>query len=143
MRKPPKAITVKQPWAWAIVMGYKDVENRTRCTSHRGPLLIHAGKGLDRSGFHTLWELGLHREVPYDLPRGALVGIASVADCIDDAESPWALPGFRHWILRRPEHFRTPIPCRGALGFFIPDVSPHALWQARRYAVGHRRRRVA
>jgi hypothetical protein len=128
--------------AWAIVMGYKDVENRTRHTSHRGPLLIHAGQRLDPLGFQMLWELGLHRKVPYDLPRGALVGLIRVLDCIDNSTSPWAIRGSRHWILREAKHFKTPLPCRGAQGFFFPDVSPHALGQARRYAVAHRPRDV-
>lgn len=40
-----KALTVRQPWAWAIIHGGKDVENRTRHTKHRGQLYIHAGLG--------------------------------------------------------------------------------------------------
>jgi len=42
-----KAILIRQPWAWLIVHGYKDVENRTWSTKYRGPILIHAGKTLD------------------------------------------------------------------------------------------------
>ena len=38
-----KAITIKQPWAWAIIFAGKDIENRTWHTHDRGPLLIHAG----------------------------------------------------------------------------------------------------
>ena len=38
-----KCLTICQPWAWAIVAAGKDVENRTRPTRYRGPLLIHAG----------------------------------------------------------------------------------------------------
>jgi len=38
-----KALTVRQPWAWAIIHGGKDVENRTQAWSYRGPLAIHAG----------------------------------------------------------------------------------------------------
>lgn len=38
-----KALTVQQPWAWAIVHGGKDVENRTTAWKYRGPLAIHAG----------------------------------------------------------------------------------------------------
>lgn len=39
-----KALTVRQPWAWAIIHGGKDVENRSRniVGSYRGPLAIHA-----------------------------------------------------------------------------------------------------
>jgi hypothetical protein len=40
-----RALTVQQPWAWAIVHGGKDVENRTQAWGYRGPLAIHAGSG--------------------------------------------------------------------------------------------------
>ena len=42
-----KALTVRQPWAWATIYGGKDVENRRWRTAYRGPLLIHAGKNAD------------------------------------------------------------------------------------------------
>jgi hypothetical protein len=47
-----RALTVQQPWAWAIVHGGKDVENRTRnlAGSYRGPVAIHAGKQVSRDG---------------------------------------------------------------------------------------------
>ena len=38
-----KVLSIRQPWAWAIVAGFKPVENRTWKTGYRGPLLIHAG----------------------------------------------------------------------------------------------------
>jgi hypothetical protein len=42
-----KALTVRQPWAWATIYAGKDVENRRWRTTYRGPLLIHAGKNAD------------------------------------------------------------------------------------------------
>ena len=52
-----KAITVRQPWAWAILHGGKDVENRTRniAGSYRGPLVIHAGLALDKAAMCAAW----------------------------------------------------------------------------------------
>lgn len=44
-----KALTVQQPWAWAIVHGGKDIENRTQAWSYRGPLAIHAGAPVLRT----------------------------------------------------------------------------------------------
>lgn len=42
-----KALTIRQPWAWAIVHGPKRLENRDwpGC-SYRGPILIHASKNV-------------------------------------------------------------------------------------------------
>lgn len=37
-----KAISIKQPWAYLICAGIKDVENRTWPTKYRGRVYIHA-----------------------------------------------------------------------------------------------------
>ena len=44
-----RILTVRQPWAWAIIHGGKDVENRVRniAGAYRGPVAIHAGLALD------------------------------------------------------------------------------------------------
>jgi hypothetical protein len=47
-----RAITVRQPWAWAIARGKKNIENRSQSTKHRGTLLIHAGQGWSDRGAH-------------------------------------------------------------------------------------------
>lgn len=39
---PAVALSICQPWAWAIARGFKTVENRTWKTAHRGPIAIHA-----------------------------------------------------------------------------------------------------
>ena len=44
-----KALTVRQPWAHAIIHSGKTVENRTRPTKHRGLLAIHAAKTIDKT----------------------------------------------------------------------------------------------
>ena len=46
-----KVLSVRQPWAWLIVAGHKDIENRKWYTNHRGPLLIHASKAMDPEDF--------------------------------------------------------------------------------------------
>lgn len=38
-----KALSVRQPWAWLIVNGYKDIENRDWSTQQRGRIWIHTG----------------------------------------------------------------------------------------------------
>ena len=136
-----RALSVRQPWAWAIIQGYKDVENRTRSTSFRGRLLIHAGLKVDPRGFQFLWEKGLHRRVPDELPRGQLIGTVELLDVLDGYPSDWAVRGHRHLVLRRPNEFLNPIPCKGGLGLFVPDVGARALGQAQRHAIRHRRRR--
>jgi hypothetical protein len=135
-----RAITVRQPWAWAIVMGYKDVENRRNRTERRGPLLVHAGLQMDPRGLQILWELGLHRKLPDELPLEALIGEVRLSDCRYGYKSDWSRSGQWQWIFTSPKEFRNPLSCVGAPGFFTPDVSPAALGQTRRHAISHRQR---
>jgi hypothetical protein len=132
------ALSVRQPWAWTIVNGYKDVENRSWHTLRRGRLLIHAGQQFDQSGFRFLTSLGI--EYPEEVIVGALVGSVELMDCVRDHPSPWARKGAWHWLLKRPVEFRTPICCVGSLGLFSPDVSPQQLSAAARYANRPRRK---
>ncbi|MCU1592441.1 MAG: 8, gp08 [Frankiales bacterium] len=69
-----KALTVRQPWAWAIATGAKTVENRTRGTAYRGPLAIHAGLGWSDRGAHdarVAEALVLHRARDIVVPNRA------------------------------------------------------------------------
>lgn len=42
-----KVLSIRQPWAWLICAGYKDVENRDWRTNYRGRILIHAPKKIE------------------------------------------------------------------------------------------------
>jgi hypothetical protein len=64
-----KAITVRQPWAWAIAAGAKTVENRTRGSAYRGPLAIHAGLGWSYRGADDPRVLDVALSQP-DVPGG-------------------------------------------------------------------------
>ncbi|MFW5789393.1 MAG: hypothetical protein ACOCW3_05580, partial [Spirochaetota bacterium] len=39
----------------------------------------------------------------------AIIGTVELVDVVDDASSPWAQDGYRHWILDNPVLFREPI----------------------------------
>jgi hypothetical protein len=45
-----KALTLTQPWATLVAIGAKKIETRSWSTDYRGPLLIHAAKGLSSVG---------------------------------------------------------------------------------------------
>ena len=80
-----KIITIRQPWAQLIVNGSKNIENRNWATSYRGPVLIHASLNVNRA-------LCLkHRLDPDTLLRGGVVGIAEIADCVNEHSSRWFL----------------------------------------------------
>lgn len=116
------ALSVRQPWAWLIVSGLKDIENRPRRTHHRGPLLIHAGLSLESYTEENIeWlakKYGVH--IPLELDTGGIVGVVDVVDCVETHRSKWFIEGNNGWVLANPRRlaFRG---CRGALGVFRPQ----------------------
>lgn len=56
-----RILTVRQPWAWAIIHGGKTVENRVRNISgdYRGPVLIHAAKVNDTDAWAAMGRTNL------------------------------------------------------------------------------------
>lgn len=55
-----KAITIRQPWASLIALGEKKIETRSWQTKYRGPILIHAGKSVDKKAMiGLLYKLGI------------------------------------------------------------------------------------
>jgi hypothetical protein len=117
------ALSVRQPWAYAILHLGKDVENRPRRTYIRERILIQAGLKIERDKAR---ELGLD---PDDLTTGAIVGSVEIVDCVKNSKSKWAIPGQWHWILEDPLVLAKPIPLKGLLGFI--RVHPKMLKNAR------------
>ena len=116
-----KAISINQPWAWAILHGGKDIENRDWKTSYRGKVLIHAGLKFDASGLEFVEQQCGLLIPPNDRPRGAILGEVEIVDCVTESDSPWFF-GRYGFVLRNPKPM-TPRRCKGALGFFDPDYT--------------------
>ncbi len=123
---PPKALSVRQPWAWAIVAGLKDIENRSRFAVSKGGLdprrvCIHASKGMTRDEYEGAREfmayLGVECPRPDELVRGAIIGAVTVEAVVKESPSPWFIQGQRGLVLSAAEAVE-PIPAAGALGYF-------------------------
>jgi len=71
-----KVITLKQPWATLIAEGYKKYEFRSWKTNYRGEILIHAGKGIDKSSMERFKGLNL------EYPTSKIVAKVNIIDCI-------------------------------------------------------------
>lgn len=121
-----KALTVKQPWAWAIAAGGKDVENRSWATKFRGPVLIHAGKTVDAEalGFPAM-RAALGEGSPalfagFVVGQAIIVGCHHADSCWDDGAhcSPWAMEDAYHWQLDKRELFAEPFAAKGKLGLW-------------------------
>jgi len=105
-----RVLTVRQPHASAIVLGHKDVENRRQACPVRSVIAIHAGK------LPSPIELPMAIELPDELPIGVIIGLVRVVDCLPGTStSPWAIPGYWHWVLRDPRLLPSPIACKGHL----------------------------
>jgi hypothetical protein len=103
-----KALSVRQPWVWAILCAGKPVENRTRdfTGGYRGPVLLHASSGMTRREYdearyfvqsfapeiavrfpyyysHPAWN------APASEQRGGIVGVFNLVDVVKQHPSPW------------------------------------------------------
>lgn len=119
-----KALSIRQPWAWLICNGGKDIENREWSTRFRGRFVVHAGKSMTKAEYgacvlfiasmRTEWRLPA-----YDILKqqcGGIVGEAEIIDCVTESSSPWFCGTFGFVLANaRPLPFA---PCNGALGFF-------------------------
>ncbi len=125
-----KALTVRQPWAWALLTEHiqrKTIENRSWSTRYRGRLAIHAAKGMTQREYRQAADFcamnGLSLPPAHTLAFGCVLGMVDMVDCVDSASSPW-FEGPYGFVFNEPKCFPTPIPAQGALGLWdwaIPE----------------------
>jgi hypothetical protein len=116
-----KVIVVRQPWAWLIVNGHKDIENRSWRTRYRGALLIQASANLpSKAALEEYRAFAKKRGVtlPDEFETGGVVGIATLKDCVSKSPSKW-FEGPIGWQLEKPRRLKF-IKLKGRLGIFDP-----------------------
>jgi hypothetical protein len=121
------AITLHQPWAWAVIFGGKNIENRSRAI---GPceLLIHAGKTYDPEGEEiVLRNTGRKRLPPLARTGGLILGRVRLVEAFytpgtasPDAIEPWAEAGCWNHRLVAPQRADPMIECRGYPSLWYP-----------------------
>lgn len=134
------ALTLWQPWAWAVGAGLRLVDFRAFIPSHRllvpgDDLVIHAGQhAASQSDWLTVRSkaraLGRHQEVPpyevahHSLVRGACIavvrydGVARGAAELTTEQRVWWAPTANYgWKFSNVRQLREALPCRGQ-----PDV---------------------
>lgn len=138
---PTVALSIKQPWAWLIVHGWKDVENRGWRRVYPPRALVHAGKEMDETANRALLA-GEHPSGGEFLPtglaeayarakkggevlQGGFVGVTNIIGCHDgmrsDFESDWFVGAYGYQLSQaRALPF---LPWRGMLGFFSAKVA--------------------
>lgn len=122
-----KALSIRQPWAWLIVHGGKDIENRSWHTKFRGRFLVHAGKGCTGEEYAEAYRfartIGVLLPRLEDLDRGGIIGSVELVDSLDTSGSAWYM-GQKAFVLQAPQ----PLPFlayKGQLSFF--EVPNHLL----------------
>jgi hypothetical protein len=133
-----KALSIKQPWAWLICAGYKDIENRdwfigrkvaSGAVNFTIPLpmriYVHAGKQSDLSEETIAFIKERANPLTHEygstwkdvLNFGAIIGEVDITGCVKESQSPWFV-GRYGFTLANPILYDKPIPYRGQLGFF-------------------------
>lgn len=133
-----KAITIRQPWAACIADGFKQVENRGRNVTYRGPIAIHSARAADVEADRdprvvTMWG---RSGVRIGAPQGAVIKVATLVDCHRAEQNadgstccqPWGdreygLGPAHHLVLRNIRHLPEPVYVRGqqAVPWTLPD----------------------
>lgn len=111
-----KTLVLRQPWASLVAEGRKTIELRTWTTTYRGPMLVVAGKGVDRDD-----SVRLGRGTD---PAGVTLCIVDVIDVRPatdlDADAAGCAPDVGRefaWILANPRVVRR-IAVKGRLGLY-------------------------
>jgi hypothetical protein len=116
------ALSVRQPWAWLIMSGFKDIENRSWRINCPRTLLVHASLNRSASNNVEAIERRYGVLIPDDLHFGAVVGVVDVVDCVKRHPSKWFEPGGFGWVLANSRRLK-PRSCKGAVGLFRPECS--------------------
>jgi hypothetical protein len=116
-----KVIVIRQPWAWLIVNGFKNIENRSWATRYRGKLLIQAS--ASRPSKQRLEEFRAYArkrgaKLPDQFEYGGIIGSVWLQDCVTEYRSKW-FEGPVGWVLSKPKKIRF-VPMKGQLGLFDP-----------------------
>lgn len=117
-----RTLSILQPYAWLIVNGHKDIENRTWATQFRGRIFVHAGKRYSRADHEDDQEFfyeahGIALPDYKNMPLGGIVGAVDIVDCVTKSDSEWFNEGGYGFVLRNPQVLPF-MPYRGQLGFF-------------------------
>jgi len=121
-----KCLTLTEPWALLVAIGAKRIETRSWGTSYRGPLAIHAAKGLTKWAKQFMMEpvcckavasLGfMARAWCPAYPLGAVIATCKLIDCVQMRELSYGLDGQPVGIIGQYTNMLTDRPNERELG---------------------------
>jgi len=119
-----KALSLIQPYATLIMLGYKQFETRSWNTSHCGPLAIHASVGKPKwarevaeTDPHIKAALAEHGLTFDTLPRGAVLGVCKLMSTLPIAGPDTYLKNDEPHMFCHPEQLT---PMEFAAGDYTP-----------------------
>lgn len=131
MTGPLLCLSVQEPWASAILKAGKDIENRNwqnapglvkQARNLIGQrVAIHASQKYDTWGAGAIRRLSGHHITKAECTLGAVIGVVTLRAVDDWSPSPWYVEGQLALRLSDAYTLDTPIPYKGALGFFRLD----------------------
>jgi hypothetical protein len=114
------ALTLWQPWAWAISDFTKRIENRPWVPPEwrvNQMIAIHAGATFDASGADSI-EDEFDVVIPRGwLPKKAIVAVATYKGFVSSSDDPWFV-GPYGWVFDDVRKLESPIACRGFQGLW-------------------------
>lgn len=111
------AISLREPWIYAILHLDKDIENRKWKSKFVGRLYLHASKTFDHAGYdHIVNVLKLELPRPHQFLLGGIVGSVDITGYVVEHESMWFQGPFGY-VLKNPRELRY-TPLKGQLGIF-------------------------
>jgi hypothetical protein len=66
-------------------------------------------------------QLAEYQATKNTLSFGAIIGEVDIIDCVSESISPW-FSGKYGFLLSNPVLYERPLPCKGKLNFFTPDI---------------------
>ncbi len=119
-----QALTVRQPYAWMMLVGLKRNEYRSWPIPSA---LVGQWVALHAGATPADIELDGHAALPDHFPLGAMVGLVRFGASVPALAAP-TLPDDGHpgsglaWPVLECRSLPVPLPCRGALGFWtVPE----------------------
>jgi hypothetical protein len=140
------ALSIRQPWAFLIAAGIKDIENRDWKTKFRGRFFVHASKTFKMSDYRNAMEIVHARndeirdgcrslqwndaEIeaalirvpdPDDLKLGGIIGLSTLVDCVKKSDSIF-FDGWGWGFVLKGGRRLPFVPISGKLKFWTPTL---------------------
>ncbi len=121
-----QAISVSQPWAWAVARGHTTHLNQAADSCYRGPLAIYASFRAETTHVRSQAVREANGDSADPLAAiGGIVAVVSLADvCMAGMSGrpcgcgQWALRGSYHWQVADPRPLRLPVLALGQPGLW-------------------------